>query len=94
MKLGYLLGLSAPLWKCTGPLRQRHFNNTDFIDILEATSGVEACERTLIISTLKPVSNSLLENHQLLCKSVQFSAGKCLGFNFDPAVIAYISYYH
>lgn len=97
MKSGYLLGLSAPLWKHTGAHRQSHLcfcTNTDFIDILEATSGVYASERILTISTLKPVSKSLLENHQLLYKSVQFSAGKCLGLNFDPPVIAYVFYYH
>lgn len=76
MKLGYLLGLSAPLWKHTRAHRQSHlcfYTNTDFIDILEATSGVYASERILTISTLKSVSKSLLENHQLLYKSVVFS---------------------
>ena len=43
-----------------------------------------------MFSTLKSVAKSLLENHQLLCKSMQFSAGKGLEFNFDPEVIAYI----
>lgn len=86
MKLGYFLGLSSPLWKYTGAHRQSHFKNTDFIDILEATSGVYASERILNISTLKPMSN-LLENHQLLCELVQFSVGKYLGLNFDHAVI-------
>lgn len=67
--------------------------NTDFIDILEATSGIYASERIITISTLKPMSKHL-ENHQLLCKLVQYSAGKYLGLNFDPAVIVYLSQYH
>lgn len=95
MKLSYFLGLSTPWWKHTGAHRQSHFENTDFIDILEVTSGVYASERFHTISTLKPVSKSLLENHlRILYKSEQFSAGKCLGLNFDLPVIAYFSYYH
>lgn len=43
-----------------------------------------------MISTLKSVAKSLLENHQLLCKAIQFSAVKGLGFNFDPEAITHI----
>lgn len=79
MKLGCFLGFSTPLWKCPGAHRQNHLKNTDFIDIPEATSGFYPSESNLTISTLKPVSRSLLAIQQLLCKSVKFSSGKCLG---------------
>lgn len=43
-----------------------------------------------MISTSKSVPQSLLENHRLLCRAIQFSAVEGLGFNFDPEVIARI----
>jgi len=43
-----------------------------------------------MISTLKLMTKSFLDNHQLLSKAIQFSAGKGLGFSFDPKVITCI----
>lgn len=56
----------------------------DFIEILEATSGMYACERVLMVSTLKLGAFS----DQLLCKSLPFSAER--GFNCDPEITAHI----
>lgn len=43
-----------------------------------------------MISISKTMAKSVLDNHQLLCKAIQFPAGKGLGFNFDHEIITHI----
>lgn len=93
VKLGYFWGcwsvlFVAPLWKHTGAHCESHSNNVETLQKFQQPLRQFRCERALMNSIL--VAKSLLENHQLLCKSIQFSGGKGLGFNFDPAVVARI----